>query len=90
VLSFFFSVTAIGILISIILSIITLPIPTKSLSFLGVSWSPLWRYVGLIIQWFAIPIMTIFFGAIPALDAQTRLAMGKYLGFNVTKKIRIK
>ncbi len=87
-LAFFFSITSIGILISILLSLFTLPKPTTPITFLQKKWSPLWRYFGIIFQWFLVPIMTIGFGSIPALDAQTRLFLGKYLGFNVTKKIR--
>jgi len=87
-LSFFFSITSVGILISIILSLLTLPRPTKVVKFLGRVWSPLWRYLAVIVQWFMVPVMTVGFGAFPALDAQTRLFFGKYLGFNVTKKIR--
>ena len=40
------------------------------------------------IQWIFIPITITIFGAIPGLDAQTRLMFGKYMGFWVTPKHR--
>lgn len=88
ILSFFFSLTFTGIFVAMLLSIITLPKPRKVIVFLGLQISPLFRYGGLILQWVFVPIMTIFFGALPALEAQTRLMFGKHLGFNVTKKVR--
>ncbi len=42
--------------------------------------------ITMILQWVMIPITIIFFGAIPGLDAQTRLMLGKYMGFWVTPK----
>jgi hypothetical protein len=47
-----------------------------------------WRYAMMIIQWFLIPFSLILFGALPAIEAQTRLMFGKYLGFFVTEKHR--
>ncbi len=47
-----------------------------------------WRYVLFILQWILTPINLIFFGSVPALDAQTRLLFKKYMGFWVTPKHR--
>jgi hypothetical protein len=41
-----------------------------------------------VVEWFFLPIGIIIFGAIPALEAQTRLMLGKYMGFLVTPKER--
>ncbi len=46
------------------------------------------KYVWMVLQWLLFPINMILFGSIPALDAQTRLAFGKYLGFWNTPKVR--
>ncbi len=47
-----------------------------------------WRPFILVAQWFLLPITMIAFGSAPALHAQTRLMLGKYMGFWNTEKIR--
>lgn len=47
------------------------------------------QYLWMVLQWAIAPITASILGAIPALDAQTRLLFGKYLGFWVTPKERI-
>lgn len=46
------------------------------------------KYVFMVLQWILVPVVTIIFGAIPALISQTRLMFGKYMGFWVTVKKR--
>ncbi len=72
------SLTWIGLIISGAITILILP-PRPP------DHSPL-RWVTMVAQWVLIPVAAIFFGAIPGLDAQTRLMFGKYLGFRVTEK----
>lgn len=45
--------------------------------------------LGMMLQWLLVPIVTIFFGSLPAIDSQTRLMLGKYMGeFWVADKAR--
>ncbi len=46
------------------------------------------KSLSMLFQWLLLPFTLIFFGAIPALDAQTRLMLGKELGFWPTAKTR--
>lgn len=48
------------------------------------------KYLEMVADWIITPISAIFFSAIPALEAQTRLMLGKYLGFWVTPKKGVK
>jgi cellulose synthase/poly-beta-1,6-N-acetylglucosamine synthase-like glycosyltransferase len=46
------------------------------------------RYAAMVAQWILVPIHIVIFGSIPGLDAQTRLMLGRYMGFWVTPKAR--
>jgi hypothetical protein len=70
-----------GILVSGILSLFLLPPKPNSV--------PRSQYIVLLLQWILLPVTIIFWGAFPAIEAQTRLFLGKYLGFFNTPKQRI-
>lgn len=78
-LEFLMNIAMAGILLSVILSCLLLPPPPRT---------RFWNYPVMILQWILLPITLILFGSIPAVDAQTRLMFGKYLGFYVAKKVR--
>lgn len=47
------------------------------------------RYIMMVLQWPLVFITIIIFGSFPGLEAQTRLMLGKYMGFWVTPKTRV-
>jgi hypothetical protein len=46
------------------------------------------KYIWMVLQWVLVPLIMIIFSAIPAFISQTRLMLGKYMGFWVTEKER--
>lgn len=46
------------------------------------------RKLSMVAQWIFLPVSLIIFGSLPAIDAQTRLMFGKYMGFWATPKDR--
>ncbi len=49
---------------------------------------PWWYWPIMLVQWIFLPVTMIIFGSLPAIDAQTKLMLGRYLGFWVTEKSR--
>ncbi len=47
-----------------------------------------WRTISMYLQWVFVPITSVFFGALPAVESQTRLMFGQYMEFWVTPKVR--
>lgn len=82
VLKFIMRAAMIGMIISAVLTFRLLPPVPPGI--------PRHRRFHILWQWLLLPVSLIVFGSLPAFDAQTRLMFGKYLGFNVTEKVRAK
>ena len=73
-------VALIFLIFSVYINLILLPSRPKKYS--------VWRSVAMYLQWILVPIASVIFGSLPAVEAQTRLMFGKYLEFWVTPKAR--
>ena len=78
VIRYLLGLTWFGIVVSVIISTLLLPPrPPKYRRH---------KHIEMVIQWILIPIQAILFGSFPAIDAQTKLMLGKYMTFRVTQK----
>ena len=75
-----FRVSLFTLLVCVIISIRLLPPRPKDIK-------PQ-KSLNMILQWAFSPIVVAFLGSTPAIDAQTRLMLGKYMHFYVTSKSR--
>jgi hypothetical protein len=73
-----------GLIFSAIISTLLLPHRPKVVGF----WKKIFTRLLTIFEWLLLPLNIVLFGSIPALDSQTRLMFGKYMGFLVTPKER--
>ncbi len=73
------TVAMIGLFVCIIINTLLIPRP-KDLSRR--------QKLSIITQWLFFPLSLIIFGSFPAIEAQTRLMLGKYMGFWATEKVR--
>lgn len=80
ILDIIFKLMLTWIVVSLWISLLSLPRPRGRFGTI--------QFIFGILQWILLPIVTIFYGAIPAIDAQTRLMLNRPLAFTVTEKIR--
>ncbi len=74
------TIAMLGLIVSVAISLSFLPPRPKNKSRR--------TYLYLVLQWIMIPLTIPLLGAIPGLEAQTRLMFGRYMGFWVTPKFR--
>lgn len=76
--SFMLTASSIGFVLALILDFFMKPRRDKKVSILQIILEQF--------QWLTFPVVSFVFGAIPGLDAQTRLLFGKYLEYRLTEK----
>jgi hypothetical protein len=72
------TLATVGLFISILLSLLMLPKRPKEIKKT--------RSMMMLFQWMLFPVVSILLSSLPAIDAQTRLLLGKYLEYRVTVK----
>ncbi|MCK5332525.1 hypothetical protein KAJ41_01520 [Candidatus Parcubacteria bacterium] len=80
VLGYLMTFAMMGLLISMYMSLLLLPPPPYKMN--------IFRRSVMVFQWILAPMVAIPLGALPMIDAQTRMLFGKYMEFWVTKKVR--
>jgi cellulose synthase/poly-beta-1,6-N-acetylglucosamine synthase-like glycosyltransferase len=75
-----FTLASFGLLVCILVSLFLLPKRKTKHNII--------RRIGHAFEWLLVPPITVFFSGLPALDAQTRLMLGKYMEFWITEKKR--
>ncbi len=80
ILEWLLRLAMVGIFASVILSLLLLPQRPRT--------KKPYHWLIMLLQWALLPITLMLFGSIPAVDAQTRLMLGKHLGFFNTPKKR--
>lgn len=78
VLEWMMTVAMIGLILNAILGTMLMPQRPREVS-------P-WKWLLIAVQWITWPLMMVIFGSIPAIDALTRMMIGKYLGFYLAPK----
>ena len=72
------TISSIALVVTVLLSLLSLP--PKPARYRKT------RFIGMLLQWVLLPVVSIGFGAFAALNSQTRLMFGRYLEFYVTEK----
>ncbi|MDF1498814.1 MAG: glycosyltransferase family 2 protein [Patescibacteria group bacterium] len=80
VLGYLMTFAMLGLLTSMFMSLFLLPPPPRK--------AGIFKKIIMILQWVLAPIVAIPLGALPMIDAQTRMLFGKYMEFWVTKKVK--
>ncbi len=77
---FLLNIALVFLIFSVYINLVLLPPRPKKYS--------VWRSVMMYVQWIFVPVVSVVFGSLPAVEAQTRLMFGQYLEFWVTPKAR--
>jgi len=78
IMGLIFNLASFSLITSIVLSLLLLPKNKEK--------HPIFKRIGYAFEWLLIPFTMVFLSALPALDAQTRLMLGKDMTFWVTDK----